>query len=102
VPLVVAINKIDKPDANPERVKNELVASKRSFPRSSAATSPFVPVSAKTGEGIDALLEQVLLQAEVLELKAPVERHGQGPGHRSASWTRAAARWPPCWCSPVR
>ncbi|MBI2770728.1 MAG: translation initiation factor IF-2 [Burkholderiales bacterium] len=77
VPIVVAINKIDKPDANPDRVKNELVA-EEVVPEEFGGESPFVPVSAKTGEGIDALLEQVLLQAEVLELKAPVEAMAKG------------------------
>ncbi|MCW5627333.1 MAG: translation initiation factor IF-2 [Rhodoferax sp.] len=77
VPLVVAINKIDKPGANPDRVKNELV-SEEVIPEELGGNSPFVPVSAKTGEGIDALLEQVLLQAEVLELKAPVEAMAKG------------------------
>ncbi|HEX7637443.1 MAG TPA: translation initiation factor IF-2, partial [Burkholderiaceae bacterium] len=77
VPIVVAINKIDKPDANPERVKNELVA-EEVVPEEFGGDSPFVPVSAKTGEGIDALLENVLLQAEVLELKAPAEAAAQG------------------------
>src|SRR5574343_271901 len=72
VPIVVAINKIDKPDANSERVRSELVA-EEVVPEEFGGDSPFVEVSAKTGEGIDALLEQVLLQAEVLELKAPVE-----------------------------
>ena len=82
VPLVVAINKIDKPGSNLDRVKQELVG-EQVVPEEYGGDSPFVPVSAKTGEGIDALLEQVLLQAEVLELKAPVAVHGQGPGHRS-------------------
>ena len=77
VPLVVAINKIDKPDANLERVKQELVA-QSVVPEEYGGESPFVPVSAKTGEGIDNLLEQVLLQAEVLELKAPVEAPAKG------------------------
>ena len=77
VPLVVAINKIDKPGANPERVKNELV-SEEVIPEDLGGNSPFVHVSAKTGEGIDALLEQVLLQAEVLELKAPVQAMAKG------------------------
>jgi translation initiation factor IF-2 len=77
VPLVVAINKIDKPGANPERVKNELV-SEEVIPEELGGNSPFVHVSAKTGEGIDALLEQVLLQAEVLELKAPVQAMAKG------------------------
>ena len=77
VPLVVAINKIDKPDANLERVKQELVA-QGVVPEEYGGESPFVPVSAKTGAGIDNLLEQVLLQAEVLELKAPVEAPAKG------------------------
>jgi translation initiation factor IF-2 len=77
VPIVVAINKIDKPDANADRVKQELVA-EEVVPEEYGGESPFVPVSAKTGEGIDALLEQVLLQAEVLELKAPVEALAKG------------------------
>ncbi|MDR2000843.1 MAG: translation initiation factor IF-2 [Zoogloeaceae bacterium] len=70
VPLVVAINKIDKPAANPDRVRQELIA-ENVVPEEYGGDSPFVPVSAKTGQGIDELLEQVLLQAEVLELKAP-------------------------------
>jgi translation initiation factor IF-2 len=69
VPIVVAMNKIDKPEANAERVKAELVA-EQVVPEDFGGDSPFVPVSAKTGQGIDQLLEQVLLQAEVLELKA--------------------------------
>ncbi|TDG06779.1 translation initiation factor IF-2 [Paraburkholderia guartelaensis] len=77
VPLVVAINKIDKPDANPERVKQELVA-EGVVPEEYGGDSPFVPVSAKTGAGIDDLLENVLLQAEVLELTAPVEAPAKG------------------------
>ena len=70
VPLVVAMNKIDKPGANLERLKSELVA-EEVVPEEFGGSSPFVPVSAKTGQGIDELLEQVLLQAEVLELTAP-------------------------------
>ena len=77
VPIVVAINKIDKPDSNPERVKNELVA-EEVVPEEFGGDSPFVTVSAKTGAGIDALLEQVLLQAEVLELRAPVDAMAKG------------------------
>ncbi len=77
VPLVVAINKIDKPGANPDRVKQELVA-EQVVPEEYGGDSPFVPVSAKTGEGIDELLENVLLQAEVLELKAPVDAPAKG------------------------
>ena len=77
VPLVVAITKSDKPDANPERVKQELVV-EEVVPEEYGGDSPFVAVSSKTGMGIDALLEQVLLQAEVLELKAPVEAMAKG------------------------
>jgi translation initiation factor IF-2 len=77
VPIVVAINKIDKPDANTDRVKQELVA-EEVVPEEYGGESPFVPVSAKTGAGIDDLLEQVLLQAEVLELKAPTESMAKG------------------------
>ncbi|OZI71144.1 translation initiation factor IF-2 [Bordetella genomosp. 12] len=77
VPLVVAVNKIDKPDANPERVKQELVA-EEVVPEEYGGDVPFVPVSAKTGAGIDELLENVLLQAEILELTAPVEASAKG------------------------
>ena len=77
VPLVVAVNKIDKPDANAERVKQELVA-EGVVPEEYGGDSPFVEVSAKTGAGIDELLEQVLLQAEVLELKAPRDSAAKG------------------------
>jgi translation initiation factor IF-2 len=77
VPIVVAMNKIDKPEANPERVKSELVA-EGVVPEDFGGESPFVQVSARTGQGIDDLLEQVLLQAEVLELKAPAEAAAKG------------------------
>ncbi|WP_374591820.1 translation initiation factor IF-2 [Aquabacterium sp.] len=77
VPLVVAINKIDKPGSNLDRVKQELVA-EEVVPEEYGGDSPFVPVSAKTGEGIDSLLEQVLLQAEVLELTAPKDAFAKG------------------------
>ncbi|MEJ5149298.1 translation initiation factor IF-2 [Comamonas sp. MYb396] len=77
VPIVVAITKADKPDANPERVKQELVV-EQVVPEEYGGDSPFVAVSSKTGQGIDELLEQVLLQAEVLELKAPVEANAKG------------------------
>ena len=77
VPIVVAINKIDKPEANADRVKTELVA-EQVVPEEYGGDVPFSPVSAKTGEGIDALLENVLLQAEILELKAPKDAPAQG------------------------
>jgi translation initiation factor IF-2 len=77
VPIVVAMNKIDKPEANLERVKSELVA-EGVVPEDFGGDAPFIGVSAKTGEGVDNLLEQVLLQAEVLELKAPTEAAAKG------------------------
>lgn len=77
VPLVVAINKIDKPEANPERVKQELVANDV-LPEEYGGDVPFCPVSSKTGEGVDNLLENVLLQAEILELKAVKDGPARG------------------------
>ncbi len=77
VPIVVAVNKIDKPEANPERVKQELV-SHGVVPEEWGGDTMFVEVSAKTGQGIDNLLESILLQAEVLELKAPREAPAKG------------------------
>ncbi len=77
VPLVVAINKIDKPGSNLDHVKQELI-SEQVVPEEYGGESPFVLVSAKTGEGIDNLLEQVLLQAEVLELRAIVIAPARG------------------------
>ncbi len=77
VPLVVAVNKIDKPDADPERVRNEL-AQHEVIPEDWGGENIFVNVSAHTGEGVEELLESVLLQAEVLELKAPVDGLASG------------------------
>src|SRR5215813_4038733 len=77
VPIVVAMNKMDKPEANPERVKQELVA-ESVLPEEYGGDVQFVPVSAKTGQGIDALLDAILLRAEVLELKAPKDALAKG------------------------
>ena len=77
VPIVVALTKADKPEANIDRVKGELVA-EEVVPEEFGGDSPFVAVSSKTGMGIDDLLEHVLLQAEVLELKAPVDAMAKG------------------------
>ena len=77
VPIVVAMTKADKPDANIEKVKAELIA-EEVVPEEFGGESPFVAVSSKTGMGVDELLEQVLLQAEVLELKAPVDAAAKG------------------------
>jgi translation initiation factor IF-2 len=77
VPLVVAINKMDKPEANVDRVKQELVA-ESVLPEEYGGDVQFIPVSAKTGDGIDRLLDGLLLQAEVLELKAPKDSPARG------------------------
>ena len=77
VPIVVAVNKIDKHGADPERVKNEL-AQKEVIPEDWGGDTQFVNVSAHTGEGIDTLLESVALQAEVLELSAVADGPAKG------------------------
>jgi len=77
VPLIVAINKIDKPDANSEKVKNELLA-QEVIPEDLGGDSMFVEISAKTGQGIDKLLDAILLQAEILELKASINTPAKG------------------------
>jgi len=77
VPVIVAINKMDKPGANPERVKQELVT-EGVVPEEYGGEAIFVPVSALTGMGVDSLLENILLQAEVLELKAAVDAPARG------------------------
>jgi translation initiation factor IF-2 len=77
VPMIVAVNKIDKDDANPDRVKQDL-SSHQVIPEDWGGDTMFVHVSAITGEGVDTLLEAILLQSEVLELKAPVEGPASG------------------------
>ena len=77
VPLVVAVNKIDKEGANPERIRQELTAHEV-VPDSWGGDVQFIDVSAKQGTNIDALLEAVLLEADVLELKAPVDAAAKG------------------------
>lgn len=77
VPLIIAINKMDKPEADPDRVKSELAA-EEVVPEEWGGEEIFVPVSAHTGEGIDALLDAILVQSEVLELKAAPERRCRG------------------------
>jgi translation initiation factor IF-2 len=77
VPLVIAVNKMDKEAADPERVKNELVA-QEVVPEEWGGDTQFIPVSAHTGEGVDKLLDALSLQAEMLELTAPVEGPAKG------------------------
>ncbi|OGT22016.1 MAG: translation initiation factor IF-2 [Gammaproteobacteria bacterium RBG_16_57_12] len=77
VPIIVAVNKIDKPEADPNRVMQELVV-QEVIPEEWGGDTMFAQVSAKTGQGIDALLDGILLQAEVLELKAVRDCKGRG------------------------
>ena len=77
VPMVVALNKIDKPGANAERIMQDL-SGQEVVPEEWGGDTIFVPVSAKTGDGIDKLLESILLQAEVLELKAAKDAPARG------------------------
>ena len=81
VPIVVAVNKIDKSDADPDRVRTEL-SKHEVISEEWGGENIFVPVSARTGQGIDQLLEPILLQAEVLELRAPRDRPGRRHRHR--------------------
>jgi len=77
MPIIVAVNKVDKEDADPDRVKNELAA-KEVIPEDWGGDVQFVNVSAHTGEGIDALLDAVLLQSEMMELSAAKNVPGKG------------------------
>jgi len=77
VPIVVAMNKVDRPEANVDRVRQELLAHEV-VPEDLGGDTIVVPVSAKTGQGVDALLESILLQSEVLELKAPRKAPARG------------------------
>ena len=77
IPIIVAVNKMDKPEANVERIRQELIIHEV-VPEDWGGDTMFVEVSAKTGQGIDSLLESILLQAEVLELKAPVDTSARG------------------------
>lgn len=77
VPIIVAINKVDKPQANPEKVMQEM-ATINVVPEEWGGDVQFIKVSAKTGEGIDDLIEALILQAEILELKAPAEGSASG------------------------
>ena len=77
VPIVVAVTKVDKPGGNPEKIRQE-VSNEGVVPEEWGGDAQFVDVSAKTGQGIDALLDAVLLQAEVLELQAPVDTLAKG------------------------
>ena len=94
VPIIVAINKIDKPDANPERVKREL-ADLGLMPEDWGGQTVMVEVSAKKRQNLELLLEMILLVTDIGELKANPKRAAIGHRARGASSTRAAARWRP-------
>lgn len=95
VPVVVAVNKMDKAGANPDRILREL-AEMDLLAEEWGGDVIFVRVSAKTGEGIDDLLEMVLLQSEVLELKANPDRNASGYVVESRLDT-GRGQWPRCW-----
>ena len=84
IEIIVAVNKIDKPSANVERVKQEL-SEYGLVPEDWGGSTIFVPVSAHTHEGIDQLLEMILLTAEISELKANPNREGKRPGSGGAA-----------------
>jgi translation initiation factor IF-2 len=77
VPIIIAINKIDKPEANADKVMQEL-ASIDVVPEDWGGDVQFLKISAKTGEGINELIEALILQSEILELKAPIDGHASG------------------------
>lgn len=77
VPIIIAVNKIDKPEADPDRVKSEL-AKHNLIPEEWGGDAMFVPISAKTGQGVDNLLDSILVQAEVLDLKAIIDCPARG------------------------
>lgn len=77
VPIVVALNKMDKPEADPDRIKNEL-SGHGVIPEDWGGDAMFMPISAKTGMGVDELLDSLLVQAELLELTAPVDGPASG------------------------
>lgn len=93
---MVAVNKIDKPGANPDRVLREL-AELGLQPEDWGGDTIVAKVSAKTREGLDALLEMVALQAEILELKANPDKPARG--HIvEAKLDKGRGLWPRCWC----
>ena len=101
VPIIIALNKIDKPDANPERVKTEL-SEAGVVVEDYGGDVPLVPVRPRPRQGIDDLLEIILLVADLQELKANPKRAAIGTDRRGASSTRAAAPSRPPWSRPAR
>ena len=101
VPIIVAINKIDKPDAMPDRVKQQL-ADRGLMPEDWGGDTVFVDVSAKKTTNLDLLLEMICLVADLQDLKAKPERAAQSAPSSKPSSIADAARWPPCWCRTAR
>ena len=100
VPIVVAVNKIDKPGANPDKVRGQLTEYGL-VPEEYGGNTMFVDISAKQGTNVDKLLEAVLLTADAeLDLRANPEWTPVAPPSKP-DLTRAVAPWLPCWCSPV-
>jgi translation initiation factor IF-2 len=93
VPIIVAVNKMDKPEANPDRVKQQLTEYGL-VPEEWGGDTIFVPVSALTGDGIDELLEMILL--------VPIRINAPAGWSLRRNWTKAAELSPPCWCKTVR
>ena len=99
VPLIVAINKMDKPTANPDKIKEQLTKYDL-IPEEWGGDTVIVPISAKTGQGLDELLEMVILTAEVQELKANPNRRAKGTVIE-ARLDKTRVPSPPCWCRTV-
>ena len=101
VPIIVAINKIDKPDAQPERIKQQL-ADRGLLAEDWGGDVVMVPVSAKAKTNLDLLLEMILLVADMQDLKANPDAAGAWARCSKPSWIAGAARWPRCWCATAR
>ena len=101
VPLIVAINKIDLPQANPQKVKQELLQHGVVL-EEFGGTTLSTEISAKKGTNVDALLDQILLQAEILDLKANPNRARAGRGRRSAARPGQGCRSRRCSCRAAR
>ena len=101
VPIIVAVNKIDKPDAMPERVKKQL-ADRGLMPEDWGGSTVFVDVSAKQKTNLNLLMEMICLVADLQDLKAAARSAGAPAPCWKPSWTADAVRWRPCWCRTVR
>ena len=102
VPIIVAVNKIDLPDADRRDASKKALADHGLVPEDWGGDTIFAPVSAKTHEGLDQLLEMILLQADVLELQAQSGHARARHHHRGASSIAGAARWPRFWSRRAR